>query len=71
MPALEIGLTRYFNLYNYERPHQTLDYATPADCYFAATGTGWGKCGQLKKAELPTLPPASTTASTTHEFKGQ
>jgi putative transposase len=27
------GLTAYFELYNYERPHQALDYLTPADLY--------------------------------------
>ena len=29
-----LGLTRYFNFYNYERPHQALDYLTPAEVYF-------------------------------------
>lgn len=27
------GLSDYFQLYNYERPHQALDYLTPADLY--------------------------------------
>jgi putative transposase len=27
------GLSAYFELYNYERPHQALDYLTPADLY--------------------------------------
>lgn len=27
------GLTDYFYLYNYERPHQALDYLTPAELY--------------------------------------
>jgi len=27
------GLTRYFQLYNYVRPHQALDYLTPAELY--------------------------------------
>ena len=27
------GLSAYFQLYNYERPHQALDYLTPADLY--------------------------------------
>ena len=31
--ALQQGLTRYFQLYNYERPHQSLDYQTPALVY--------------------------------------
>ena len=28
------GLGRWFDSYNRERPHQALDYATPADVYF-------------------------------------
>jgi putative transposase len=32
--ALRAGLVSYFHLYNYERPHQSLDYATPAEVYF-------------------------------------
>jgi putative transposase len=31
---LEAGLDRYFRLYNYGRPHQSLAYATPAEVYF-------------------------------------
>jgi putative transposase len=27
-------LRRYFNFYNFERPHQSLDYSTPAQIYF-------------------------------------
>ena len=27
------GLTAYFHLYNYQRPHQSLDYLTPAELY--------------------------------------
>lgn len=29
------GLRRYFDLYNYERLHQSLDYNTPANVYYA------------------------------------
>jgi putative transposase len=29
------GLTAYFDFYNYRRPHQALDYATPAERFFA------------------------------------
>lgn len=32
---LTAGLTDYFELYNYERPHQSLDYQVPADVHFA------------------------------------
>jgi putative transposase len=28
------GLTRYLDFYNFERPHQSLDYHTPADMYY-------------------------------------
>ena len=35
VPALCTGLSDYFDLYNYERPHQRLGYCTPADVYFA------------------------------------
>ena len=28
------GLTEYFNFYNNERPHQSLDYKTPAEVFF-------------------------------------
>jgi putative transposase len=33
--ALEIGLHHYFQFYNYERPHQSLAYRTPADIHWA------------------------------------
>ncbi len=35
VPALAAGLEVFFNLYNYERPHQSLGYAAPADVHFA------------------------------------
>jgi putative transposase len=35
IPALETGLHRYFQFYNYERPHQSLAYRTPAAVHFA------------------------------------
>jgi putative transposase len=35
VPALLTGLGNYFDLYNYERPHQSLGYCTPADVHFA------------------------------------
>ncbi|HLD93089.1 MAG TPA: integrase core domain-containing protein, partial [Anaerolineales bacterium] len=28
------GLGRYFPFYNHQRPHQALDYRTPAAAYF-------------------------------------
>jgi len=38
VPALAAGLGDYFQLYNYERPHQSLSYLTPADVHFSQQG---------------------------------
>ena len=35
VPDLEAGLRDYFHFYNAERPHQSLDYRTPAEVHFA------------------------------------
>lgn len=35
VPELETGLAAYFRFYDYERPHQSLGYRTPAEVYFA------------------------------------
>jgi putative transposase len=35
VPELVTGLTTYFQIYNYERPHQSLANQVPADVYFA------------------------------------
>ena len=35
VPALFNGLEDYFQLYNYERPHQNLGYRVPAEIHFA------------------------------------
>ena len=35
VPTLTAGLGEYFPLYNYERPHQSLDYRRRAEVYFA------------------------------------
>jgi len=34
VPEAKDGIGQYFNLYNLERPHQSLDYRTPAEVYF-------------------------------------
>lgn len=33
VPALRAGLGDYFPFYNFQRPHQSLDYKTPAEVY--------------------------------------
>ena len=33
MPELQRGLGCYFPFYNEERPHQSLEYQTPAEVY--------------------------------------
>ena len=33
VPEARAGIGRYFQFYNYERPHQSLEYRTPADLY--------------------------------------
>lgn len=35
VPDLEKGLQNYFNFYNFERPHQSLDYHTPSEVHFS------------------------------------
>ncbi len=37
------GLRRYFDFYNYERLHQSLEYRTPATLYFSERKTGKGE----------------------------
>jgi putative transposase len=36
VPALAVGLNRYFPFYNTERPHQSLAYRTPAEIHFGS-----------------------------------
>ena len=38
VPLLYAGLGDYFAFYNDERPHQSLDYCTPAAVFQAALG---------------------------------
>ena len=44
MPELQAGLTNYFEFYNTERTHQSLNYSTPEHVYKTATGGGTMKC---------------------------
>src|SRR3712207_5643466 len=38
VPALSAGLADYFPFYNEQRPHQSLNYRTPAEVYRRARG---------------------------------
>jgi putative transposase len=38
VPEARAGIGRYFQFYNYERPHQSLEYQTPADLYRSRGG---------------------------------
>jgi len=40
MPALQSGLANYFEFYNTERTHQSLNYSTPERVYKTASGGG-------------------------------
>ncbi|WP_256983644.1 integrase core domain-containing protein, partial [Caballeronia sordidicola] len=40
MGELTLGMTRYFDFYNSERPHQSLDYQTPNIVYASGHGGG-------------------------------
>jgi putative transposase len=40
MPELQLGLTEYFEFYNTERSHQSLEYKTPDQVYKTASGGG-------------------------------
>lgn len=40
MPGLQLGLTEYFEFYNTERPHQSLNDLTPLQVYRTASGGG-------------------------------
>jgi putative transposase len=44
---LESGIGQYIEFYNTERPHQALDYKTPAELYFAEKETSMDMCTNL------------------------
>ena len=61
VPEVEAGLGRYFDFYNYQRPHQGLGYRTPAEVHFEDEPGGvaeklWKSCGNLPLSPRPPLP---------------
>ena len=57
VPELQQGLGRYFPFYNEERPHQSLDYRTPAEVY--RKGDGWlSGAGERRHSFSPRTPSA-------------
>jgi hypothetical protein len=56
-PEARLGLNRYFEFYNHERPHQSLDGWTPAERY-GLRPAPWAIETKVKKRESrPVLPP--------------
>jgi putative transposase len=55
---VRVGLDRYFDFYNHQRPHQALDYRTPAETYAAeGADTPGEKCSAAMGAALPPAAP--------------
>jgi putative transposase len=64
MGELFVGLTEYFNVYNSDRPHQSLGYKTPDDVYRTAKGGGAMIIDKFgTDLPTPTRHPASYMAS--------
>ena len=52
------GIDYYFNFYNHERPHQSLNYMTPAEVYFQRSGEGGReRCPHLSLPKQVTSDP--------------
>ena len=45
VPELEVGLECYFHFYNYDRPHQSLQYRTPAGVIMPKVRVGLLRAG--------------------------
>jgi len=53
------SLATYFGFYNYDRPHQALDYKTPAELYF---GPDEGRTQQCAQARAMAVTPVALRA---------
>ena len=60
------GLKAYFRFYNEQRPHQALDYRTPAEVYFAGHSAGprEGSAAARTVAGTPVAPRAPSVPAT-------
>ena len=52
VPDAKEGISRYMNFYNQERPHQSLDYKTPAEVYFGIYNQNRETSRYLKEANF-------------------
>lgn len=59
-PHLYRGLTRYFHYYNHERPHQGLNYRTPAECYLPGRRDGPSGLWNAEGGRRTAIPAAAT-----------
>ena len=70
MGELMLGLTRYFCIYNSERPHQSLGYMTPDVVYRTGVGGGALIVDKFPRVEDdPSVPLRSTEGSSSTEAK--
>jgi putative transposase len=65
MPELQLGLTKYFEFYNTERTHQSLNYNTPDRVYQTASGGGASIADKFKEQKTFLVGEAKSKAETT------
>jgi len=46
------GISKYIDFYNQERPHQSLDYKTPAEVYFGYDNNNYQTSRYLKQGNF-------------------
>jgi putative transposase len=65
MPELQLGLTKYFEFYNTERTHQSLNYNTPDRVYQTASGGGASIVDKFKEQKTFLVGETKSKAETT------
>jgi len=64
VPEARENLVQYFRFYNHQRPHQSLDWRTPAEVYFAGQeASDPARCGAAAAVTAVGLRPPSVTAA--------